>query len=426
MTVLPLSLTVCSVDSRDGNQTRWQQDLERLRDLIHRRLARGSQGWDSDRRISSLRERVSAIEHAVIDRMLRAEQAALARLHDPTAKPDRLFYDLPDQIARVCVLPFLAMGDLSAVARASAQGIGRLARAQLERLRHELEALSARYRWIRMCVRDAFARSGHLDPATVLDEACHEILEKLQVESRDYLQRGAFIRNLAQIYLSLSNQPPDALLDAIQNILVRKIAPSIHLIGDQQIPRFPVRLPGWTLAQDPLLCGRGRAVWEAVSQDALALPLSIPPLRSCEDLILRAVRWHAGAILFANPELRAREDFMVQAVRMNGMALYGASPDLRGNRRLAWEAARQTPDALQHVEGELRADIDFLTQVMRLDGRALQYVFPPTNGVPDLVRCAVQQEWTAIDFASDELQQDSAMQAWVAECRQQQEGSFFL
>ncbi len=231
-------------------------------------------GEANDRR--ALADRIERAEHAVIDRLIRTEQVALARLREETRQPlkfplpARMFETMPDDITRRFVLPFLDLDDLINLAAASHQGMGAIAGAEVQEMRQQLLELSTQHPVLRKIALSALAAKD--------SESFGQGMQELERGLNDD-------HEWAELYIDLARRQQTPMTRFLTSAIRSKVA-------------------GQLLAYAPEYRGDREIVLAAVRQDGLALKFANPELRADREIVLVAVRQTRYAVRHADRALQ--------------------------------------------------------------------------------------------------------------------------
>jgi hypothetical protein len=339
--------------------------------------ARVGPGEANDRR--ALADRIERAEHAVVDRLIRTEQVALARLREETRQPlkfplpERMFKTMPDDITRRFVLPFLDLDDLINLAAASHQGVGAIAGAEVQEMRQQLSELSTQHPVLREIALSALAAKD--------SESFGQGMQELK-KGLETLDHRAALQSWAELYEALRKRPQTALERFLRAEIRRHLATEFlreirDLRRDREMVLEAVLQNGFNLRYAAAELRRDREiVFAAVKDNGNVLAYADPELCRDRGIVLQAVSMDGCALQYADPALRADREIVLEAVRQNGYALEHAAPELRRDREIILVAVRQTTTALRYADPELRRDPELLLAAIRLDPRVLEVADP--------------------------------------------------
>jgi hypothetical protein len=359
----------------DGALNRTRKQMDRAVQLLSSPNEGPSDLTNLRGRVQALEGQLQALEHKVIERMLRAEQTALAPLIDLTPQPPSIWCDLPPEL-EINVLSFLETADLVGLSESRQRGLAAPARGLLRGVATEHRRLIADTPLLQELT------AGTSKPS---DVSVGQYVLQLQNDLRNGLERLPISRvaELVDLYqsisirLSQSTRPPEQrALQAIKAELVGRLGKCLHRVpelhNNREIVLAAVQHNGLALQyasaalrNDPVI------VRAAVQRDGPALEYASEDLRNDPEIVRAAVQQNGRALEFASEDLRNDPVIVLAAVQQNGMALQYASADMRNDPVIVRAAVQQNCWALEYAAAELRADPAIVLAAMQQNRQAL-------------------------------------------------------
>jgi hypothetical protein len=296
---------------------------ERCEHLAKRQLSESSGSLEAE----ALRKKVICLEHAVVNRMVRAEQLARSLLRAEGSRVGtgtygvtdlrrpNLIVDLPNDIYQHHILPYLqmdlsALGSLAAVSCAT-RDLGAYAQREIDALMLEAEALAERIPNLRTLLEKLKEHFGE-DAAGILH---------LLVDPEEWAQAlnpkalpGYDVPGLlGDSHAILLQEKPgllrDSLLESMRYALVANFfRPNSYIgsiTGQKSLMLMVVQQQGRLLRYAALALLRDReVVLAAVGQDGMALEYADPTLQADRAIVRVAIQRSAGALSHASLELQ--------------------------------------------------------------------------------------------------------------------------
>jgi hypothetical protein len=368
--------------------------LARLRDQMVHLAAKAAGGYEGSLAVQDLRNRIGQAEHVLVDRLLRAEQLALARLREESrrplvhAHPERMFETMPDDIMRCHVLPFLEPHDLVHLAQASEMGMSSAANLEIEQILQELRVLSGQHPLLASLFKNTLS-AADCGPA---GQTMHGLIVELANVEQAIMARTD-LKPWADLYFGLKEGPQTRL----QRLLTRETIKAIAYDFNFGIQSRESRA---------LFGGNREIVLEAVSRYGSALEFTVPAFRGDREIVTAAIRFNGSALRFADPEFRQDKKIVLEAVRQYGLALRFAAPALRREPEIVLAALLNDWRALGLADAELRKDKQIVLTAVRRSGRSLFYANDELKRDKEIVLAAVSEDGSVLQFADLELRKD--------------------
>lgn len=134
-----------------------------------------------------------------------------------------------------------------------------------------------------------------------------------------------------------------------------------------------------------------------------------PPLKKNRKLAFLAIRQNPNALKFVDRELRGDKELVLISVSHYGRNLHLADKELKKDREVVLAAIENYAQALSHADDNLKKDEEIVMAALKAQSSSLQYADATLRDNDAFILRAIEETPMAIRWASERLRADKSM-----------------